>query len=90
MLFTFRKPLIFALAGVLMAVMAVVIDRIPDPLYQYTERRDTADADSYAKAHRAALGVPRALLSITLGMIEMIEDTPLMADIPAIKLKPNY
>ncbi len=67
MLFTFRKPLIFALAGVLMAVMAVVIDRILDPLYQYTERRDTADADSYAKARRAALGVPRALLSITLG-----------------------
>jgi len=65
--FTFKKPLIFALAGVLMTIVIIVVEAILRPLYRYLADPGTADDALYARARRAAQRVPAALILITMG-----------------------
>ena len=64
--FTFRKPLIFGLASVLIVILILALERILAPLYRYVDDPASADEQLYAGARKAALGVPRALLTINL------------------------
>ncbi len=64
--FTFRKPLIFALAGVMIMVMVLALRGILSPLGRYIANPQAADTKLYIAARRAALGVPLALMAITV------------------------
>lgn len=64
--FTFQKPLIFGLASVLVVVMIFALSRILAPLYRYIDSPASADDALYAKARKAALGVPKTILTVNL------------------------
>ena len=64
--FTFKKPMIFGLAGVMIAIMVFSLQGILNPLYRYTASPEDADEALYLRARRAALGIPVALIAITV------------------------
>ncbi len=65
-LLTFKKPLIFALAGVMILIMAFTLRGILNPLYRYIASPGNADEALYRRARKAALGIPVALIAITV------------------------
>ncbi len=64
--FTFQKPLIFGLASVFILFVTLALERSLAPLYRYVDDPASADEALYARARRAALGVPKAILTINL------------------------
>ncbi|HAP42737.1 MAG: hypothetical protein A2087_04880 [Spirochaetes bacterium GWD1_61_31] len=65
--FTFQKPMIFALVAVLIVVMEAAILLLLQPLVSYLRRPDRNDETLYAKARKAALGLPWLLIIVTVG-----------------------
>jgi len=64
--FTFRKPLIFALASVMIVIMVFSLRAILNPLYRYIASPRDAGEALYTRARKAALGVPGTLIAITV------------------------
>ncbi|MBN1242155.1 MAG: hypothetical protein JXA15_05530 [Spirochaetales bacterium] len=65
--FTFAKPLIFVLVAVMELIMIAAVRFRLNPLIRYLAAPAAADGELEARARRAALGIPWALIVVTLG-----------------------
>lgn len=66
MLFTFQKPLVFALVGVMLLILIGVILSILRPMIRYLDGTHEGDEKLYTAARRSALGVPWAIIVVTV------------------------
>jgi methyl-accepting chemotaxis protein len=66
MTFTFRKPLIFGLMAVMQLIMALTVHRLLAPMLRHLADPAHSDPTLYAKARKAALGVPWLLIFVTV------------------------
>lgn len=66
MTFTFQKPLIFGLMVAMQAILVVVMWVLLSPLRRFLAHPDKQDHRAYSAARKAALGVPWALILITV------------------------
>lgn len=64
-IFTFQKPLIFALVLVMQSIMLLFIMQALRPLRLYLKKPDPENQLLYAKARRAALNLPWILIIVT-------------------------
>jgi methyl-accepting chemotaxis protein len=63
--FTFRKPLIFGLVAVFELVMIATVRALLGPLLAWLRRPEKGDSPLYARARKAALGIPWFLIAVS-------------------------
>jgi methyl-accepting chemotaxis protein len=66
LVFTFQKPLIFGLAGVMILVMVLAVRALLSPLFRHLAAPQHSSEELYARARRATLGIPWILIGITV------------------------
>lgn len=64
--FTFQKPLIFALVLVMQFILIGLVWLLLKPLMRFLAKPDKSDEAGYAAARKAALGVPWAVIMVTV------------------------
>ncbi len=66
MLFTFQKPMIFGLVGVMLVILVASLRGVLAPLFRWLAAPDAGDEAAYRAARRAALGIPWTLIIVTV------------------------